>query len=140
MSNSGDAGAIADMIGQCQDGYEVQLRELDRQIEDEKRRIQKIEAQDRACKARIAQKDQLLKSIRLEKEEVFKATCEAQIEIQELSELKEGIQVYLKSQEDAIGLVQQSIQGKEFCTNLLFNLCLPRMFYALSFYRSQNVL
>ena len=129
MSNSGDAGAIADMIGQCQDGYEVQLRELDRQIEDEKRRIQKIEAQDRACKARIAQKDQLLKSIRLEKEEVFKATCEAQIEIQELSELKDGIQVYLKSQEDAIGLVQQSIQGtKEFCTNLLFNLCLPRMF------------
>jgi chromosome segregation ATPase len=124
MSNSGDAGAIADMIGQCQDGYEVQLRELDRQIEDEKRRIQKIEAQDRACKARIAQKDQLLKSIRLEKEEVFKATCEAQIEIQELSELKEGIQVYLKSQEDAIGLVQQSIQGKEFCTNLSFNLCL----------------
>ena len=128
MSNSGDAGAIADMIGQCQDGYEVQLRELDRQIEDEKRRIQKIEAQDRACKARIAQKDQLLKSIRLEKEEVFKATCEAQIEIQELSELKEGIQVYLKSQEDAIGLVQQSIQGKEFCTNLLFDLCLSRMF------------
>ena len=128
MSNSKDAGAIADMIGQCQDGYEVQLRELDRQIEDEKRRIQKIEAQDRACKARIAQKDQLLKSIRLEKEEVFKATCEAQIEIQELSELKEGIQVYLKSQEDAIGLVQQSIQGKEFCTNFLFNLCLPLMF------------
>ena len=42
MSNSGDAGAIADMIGQCQDGYEVQLRELDRQIEDEKRRIQKV--------------------------------------------------------------------------------------------------
>ena len=129
MSNSGDAGAIADMIGQCQDGYEVQLRELDRQIEDEKRRIQKIEAQDRACKARIAQKDQLLKSIRLEKEEVFKATCEAQIEIQELSELKDGIQVYLESQEDAIGLVQQSIQGKEFCTNLLFNLCLPLMFF-----------
>ena len=54
--------------------------------------------------------------------------------------MKDGIQVYLKSQEDAIGLVQQSIQGKEFCTNLLFNLCLTRMFYALSFYRSQNVL
>merc|ERR1719219_1096600 len=99
MSNSGDSGAIADLIGQCQDGYEVQLRELDRQIEDEERRIQKIEADDRACKARIAQKDQILNSIRLEKADVIKAKNEIQLELEELVELKDKLQFCLKSQE-----------------------------------------
>ena len=56
MANTGDAHAIADLIGQCQNRYEVQSRELDRQIEDEKRRIEYFEAENRACKARCAQK------------------------------------------------------------------------------------
>ena len=81
MANPGDAYAIADLIGQCQNRYEgkifellaifdilflsfltifnhflVESRELDRQIEDEKRKIEYFEAENRACKARIAQK------------------------------------------------------------------------------------
>ena len=111
LSGSGDtAGNITDLIGQCQDGYEVQLRELDRQIEDEERRIQKIEAEDRACKARTAQKEQILISIRNEKQDVLKATGEIQLELKELAEMKESLQLCLKSQEDAIGLVRIRIE------------------------------
>ena len=35
------------------------------------------------------------------------------MELQEISEFKDGLQYFLKSQEDAIGLVQQSIQDEK---------------------------
>ena len=35
------------------------------------------------------------------------------MELQEISEKKDGLQFFLKSQEDAIGLVQQSIQDEK---------------------------